>query len=375
VAAIVLASAILSGPFTQQALVFDTSIESPSLNGTATLNRVSTMSRTAGGAFRVDNTDTIAMRSAIFHAAQATTDRFRPHIMPLAPNCTTAHCEWEPYTTLGICGKLVNLTATNLTGTRYHRKWTLAAIENYLNNTFFGLPEGQDSETQSTLASLFEPMKYVSIYSHIDPTVEPLEGLMQAAGAELIVAYSDDGNVDMVTSARLTNINKFKFLVMQFFYCTRTFRTRVVDGVPETKELGRAIQVVSSTVHTMNPSWNKDMKILPEGLRFESPCPKIVENQALVLAPPPAGGRDGGTFTIDACTGLLASGELIGTASGMAIYVDKAGYLADIGILASPVSLALQGGLGSRSGPLDQATQWNNMELLVNNVADSLTNM
>ncbi|KAK4451387.1 hypothetical protein QBC34DRAFT_493069 [Podospora aff. communis PSN243] len=375
VAALVLASAILNGPFTQQALVFDTSIESPSLNGTATLTRVSTMSRSVDGSVSIDDLGNIAMRSAIFHAAQATTDRFRPHIMPLAPNCTTARCEWEPYNTLGICGKLVNLTATNLTGTRYHREWTLATIEQYLNNTFIGMPEAQDPEIQATLTALLEPMRYVSIYSHLDPSVQLPEDLMKAASAELIVAYSDDGNIDMVTSARFSNIDKFKFLAMQFFYCTRTFQTRVIDGVPETKELGRAIQVVSSTVRTVNPAWNEDMRTPPEGLRFESPCPSIVKNQTLVLAPPPASGRDGETFTIDACTGLLASGELIGSSNGMGLYVDKAGYVANIGILSTPVGLALQGGLGSQPGPLDQATQWSNMELLVNNIADSLTNM
>ena len=263
------------------------------------------------------------------------------------------------------------MTATNLTGTKVHRDWTLAVIGLYLNSTFFGTSESQDTEIQSTLATLFEPMSYVSIYSHIYPSVEQPEALMQAAGAELIVAYSD-GNVDMVTPAKTTNINKFKFLAMQFFYCTRSFQTRVVDGVPETKELESAIQVVSSAVHTTNAAWNKDFKTSLPGPHFESPCPDVVMNQSLVLAPPP-GGQDGQAFTIDACTGLLASGELIASASGMAMYVDKAGYFTNTGILAGPVSLALQGGPNSRT--IDQTTQWNNMEVLVNNVADSLTNM
>ncbi|KAK0632639.1 hypothetical protein B0T14DRAFT_504783, partial [Immersiella caudata] len=219
------------------------------------------------------------------------------------------------------------------------------------------MPEGQDPDVQSTLAALFEPMSSVSVYSHTEPSAELPESLVQVAAAKLIVGYPNGGNMDMVTSARTTNINKFKFLSMQFFYCTRAFQTRVFDGVTETKELGRAIPVASSTVHTMNPSWNKDMRTLPQGLRFESPCPDVIQNQTLVLAPPPTGSLTGEASTIDACTALVVSGELIGGASGMARYVDKSGYIANIGILSGPVSIALQGGLNSRSGPLDLTTQ------------------
>ncbi|KAK5652628.1 hypothetical protein OQA88_10221 [Cercophora sp. LCS_1] len=371
VAALILSSAILSGPFTQQALKFDTTTLSPSPNGTATLNKVSTMSRSANGVFRIEDSDSISMRSALFHAAQATTSRFRPNIAPLVPSCTTTTCSWEPYTTLGICGKLVNMTATNLTGTKVHRDFTLAAIDLHLNNTFFYTSASRDAEVQSTLATLLEPVSYVLVYSHTEPSVEQPEDLMQASGAEFTVAYSD-GNVDMVTQAKTTNIDKFKFLVLQFFFCTRSFQTRVVNGVPETKELGREIRVLSSAAATMNFGWNTDMGSSFSGPQFESPCPGTIMNQSQVFAPPP-GAQDGQRFTIDACTGLLASGEMIVSASGMAMYVDKAGYLTNTGILSDAVRLALQGGSNSRT--VDQAAQWKNMELLVNNVADSLTNM
>lgn len=371
VAALVLASAILSGPFTQQALKFDMATLSPSPNGTAVLKRVTSMSRTANGQFTVLDSDTLSIRSAIFHAAQAMLDPHQQTIAPLQPNCSTESCSWEPYTTIGICSKIVNITATNATGIQQNENFTMFLLDKFFNTTsLFSMPESQDPEVRAKITSIFEPMNYVFIYPAMDPTVLQTLDMARASSGEFIVAYSD-GNVDMITEAKRVNLKRFKFLAVQFFYCTKALETIVGNGVTETKELGSAIQVVSSTVKSMNYFWNTDMtSYIPE--QFESPCPPVLMNQSLSLAPPP-GYDQGKSFVIDACTGLVGASDLLMGIVGEAIFVNKGGYLANTGILAGPVSLALHGGPNTHT--IEPETQWKNMRLLIDNVADSLTNM
>ena len=259
----------------------------------------------------------------------------------------------------------------------------------------YGFANGTAEEVEERLksdpedvASVYQSLNYVMVLTTDRPAIpdEQPEALKRASAMEFIVGYSDS-KVDMVSEAKRTEIERFHFLAMQFFYCTKSLETSVASGAPETKELESTVDIVleQSTANTLNTGWDHyttSDEVSAVTSVGSSSCPPNFTNRSLVLASPPSlGGASNQTYTLEACTAWMMGAYLSSSMQGMSIFPDGISYnLLAKGLLANPIALALYGGAtgedGSSSKPAgNSSARWENMEVLMKSIADSLTNM
>jgi len=351
------------------------------------------MSQFLGG---IGDSGLLSVQRALFSAGQAAATRPSNQtggtiVPPLAPRCSTGNCAWKPYGSLGICGQLVNLTSrANRTITKPYRD----LLPNYIGLAMYGFVNGTAEEVEERIksdpqdiASFYQSLNYVMVLTTHRPAIpdEQPEALKRASAMEFIVGYSDS-KVDMVSEAKRTDIDRFHFLAMQFFYCTKSFETSVASGAPETKELESKVDIVleQTTANTLNAGWvhyKTSDEVSAVTSVDSSSCPPDLTNRSLVLASPPSlGNTSNQTYTLEACTAWMMSACLSLSIRGMSIFLGGiSNNVVAKGLLANPIALALYGGAtgdGSSSKPADNSSaRWENMEVLVKSVADSLTNM
>ncbi|KAK4443187.1 hypothetical protein QBC34DRAFT_478369 [Podospora aff. communis PSN243] len=412
--ALILASAALTGPVTQQVLSIDTETLGPAPNGTATVGRVVTLNQMSpSGIFETEYADSLSLRGAIFNAGQATSTRKigqsrQAVVPPLEPRCSTASCEWKRYGSIGMCGRLVNMTSSsNKTATRPFLRKIPGSIDTamslFINATTEEVEEGFRTGEPILGSPVYQSLNYVTVFASDEPALpdEQSEAFKRASALELVVGYTDE-MLDMVSDAKRNNIDKFRFLAMQFWYCVKTFETRVLDGVHETREIESDVQIdlSKSTSHTLNTAWGRyrtsdelgplDPATASAGFR-EMDMARCADayvsrmNRSLVLTGPPALEGDETAYRIDGCTAWLLGAHMATDMQGLSIFGSQVSYEFLVnGLLGQPLGQALYGGINvtsleqnisAPSNNLSDATRWENVEVLVTSIADSLTNM
>ncbi|KAK3331439.1 hypothetical protein B0H66DRAFT_546552 [Apodospora peruviana] len=366
-AAVLMISTVLSGPLTQQALTFGAASLSPVYNVTATLTRATSLSRTKDGVFQVEGDDVSSLQAVLAEVANLGLDRT---ITPLPPKCPTADCSWKPYGSLGVCATVTNLSAAaDETALKVQQADTLSFIE----RTFNELNITSIIQTYPELKSGPSFPNYVIVVPSSKPLISHPESLLRAGSIELLLAFSAS-NMNMIDQEqREIYIRKFQFLSLLFYFCTKTFETRVAAGQPETREMDSAAQAVSSSATTLNAFWNRKMANFS---LVDELCPPQVKGQTLVLASPPGLAEDdasAGTYIVDACTALAASKDVGESIAGAFIGFDNSTYIVNSGVFSYPLSLATHG-IPAKPVP-DHLTKLRNIQTMSTQLADTLTNM
>ncbi|KAK4455321.1 hypothetical protein QBC34DRAFT_374159 [Podospora aff. communis PSN243] len=397
-AALVLASAVLSGPSTQQVLTFDTRTLSPLPNGTATLNRVTYLSL-MNGAPDVDQADNesnvLLLQAALFEGGQAAVanpasnqswSEHKTVITPLEPHCSTLDCTWEPYSTLAICAKVIDVTDLNRTATAMYRNKVLQDIEKHwtgnLNRTATALEAMYEAGGSRHIAMPdYQRVNYVAVSDTDEPLVPvslQSESLRRASFVEFVVAHTDDA-VDMISKARWTEKEKFRLLAMQFFFCVKAFETRVTAGVVETRLLGETIDVVTSqsTAHTLNVGWweynTADKRPSPADVKKDDS--REASGSHIALAAPP-GLHQNRSYKVHMYTAKVLGGDLRGSINGLTVFQDRvtAYYLSNRSLLSTILPITLHGTQQSKTNTTVEERR-DNLSALAQSIADSLTNM
>ncbi|KAH8886103.1 hypothetical protein GQ53DRAFT_845189 [Thozetella sp. PMI_491] len=353
--AIILITSLMTGPVTQQALTSEISLSASTNNGTASSIRATAMSRMFDGNFRPDPSDILSYRRALIDAAYLGPNEEVPQPQPI---CSSADCTWRSYSSLGICGDLVNITDISdtalLASVRANATGGLLAYYNAYNNT------DQDLRTK-----LGQPLRNIIIQPMVIPSQQFDEATTAATVGEYTIAFSDQ----LINSTDDLMTIQYQFLNFALYFCTKTFNTSVVGGRHNTTELESAVKIAPSNIQSLNLLWNPDYSDFYQPNSF---CPEEVSKLSMVLNGPVGLGEDT-KFIIDGCTGLGFSSVIFSIAIGVIVQFEDLSGVVNTGELSYPVSRALYGDFLQRHIS-DPTTRFQNLQKMVDDMARSLTN-
>jgi hypothetical protein len=299
----------------------------------------------------VEYEDRFSVRSSIISAAYLGPLNTVAQVDPI---CTSAHCDWEAYGSLAVCSRLVNITDPLL-----RSQVSMATFTGF--NLLY-------NESSSLVNNTFpnEPLFHSVILPFSQPSGLFDPKLRAVTLSELFIAFSDGIN----TRTGPLDMSKFHYMAFSFYYCTKSYNTTVSEGKAVTQELAQTSEVLSSTVDTLNPLWNPQMRGFVSATDF---CPQEVVTQSLTIAAPPGLSPNDFNYTIDACTGLAISAVVWGSISGSTVMNSKLQIYANQGEVNLPLSIALYAP-HDLFDAFDPVVREKNMGKMVENIATGLSN-
>jgi hypothetical protein len=263
-----------------------------------------------------------------------------------------------------VCGATRNVTAIDDAALRADM---IANTTTAVNLTYTQLRQLNllPPESSPDLGPAFPPLYHTIVSPFERPTGLHGDAATRASIVEYYIAFSD-GPVNMSS----IDTAKFQYISFTLHYCTQSFNTTLQSNSPRTSRVGISTDIVSAPTTSVSSPWNEDVFNLYWGTSF---CPQEMQGRALVLGPPPLA-QPRINYTVDMCTALGISGIIWASVYGSYIQAENAKYLWNAGDLAQSVSLGVHGGAGGQR-ITDPAERMQNVDRIIQNVADSLTSM
>ncbi|KAK0644005.1 hypothetical protein B0T16DRAFT_333678 [Cercophora newfieldiana] len=361
-------SALFTSTLTQQAVTYDVvSAESNSPFDVATVDRATVFSVYNGGRLNITPYDTLREQRSIFQGV------FTPPVeavVDVKPDCSSGDCAWLPYGSLAICGGVANLTAMNDT-----------ALLTTLRNTTLERMRGLFGTSNITAGSAGYGQFYFAISETFPIVMGLLEkptGAFNSSVTELIasdsfIAYTD---APVNISSPFDSMSAIKYLEVAFWWCTKTYETKVSQGKATTTELSTLTKARQST-NTLNIAW--DPKFYP--CYSANQCNQTYGDTEVVLEPPPgtnttkSSQKQPESYVVHLWTGLTASMLLASTMLDSLLLDRTRGVVASNGGgVAKAFGFSLVGDFLATEVPSPEA-QLDNVQTVMDNTARALTNM
>ncbi|KAK3998126.1 hypothetical protein QBC44DRAFT_254497, partial [Cladorrhinum sp. PSN332] len=364
--ALIMLSGLFTSTLTQQAIAYGlVDAESTHSNDTATIDRATTFSMYDGSnALAIRPYDTLREQQAIFDGVTTPPTESIPQVRP---NCASGQCTWPRYGSLAACGGVANLTAM---GNERLLQRLRDITEKRLNVVF---------ETANITAGAAGYGGFYQAISEAFPVIIGLldgptgafnESVTALIASDSFVAYTDE-MFDL--SVRPFDMSKIKFLEIAFWWCTKTYETRVSQGQATTLEVSTiSVPVDSSANNTLNVSW--DPKFFP--CYSTGKCNETYGSTEIVLSPPlglPVNSTE--AYSVNAWSGITGS-HLIASTMLDSLLLDRTrGVISSNGGgVAKAFGFSLLGDFFATSVPLPE-TQLQNVRTVVQNTARSMTNL
>lgn len=275
-----------------------------------------------------------------------------------AADCTSTHCEIQPFGSIALCAKTpVNLTDSNPSSTQL-TEWR-ANITTYLDDYHRTVYFGDEPLIRVVeMMPILKSQKYVVVVPSYFPLVKYPDPIYQATAVEFLIAYSTT-EVDMISDQRFIDVEKFHFLSMTYYYCTKRFSDHPSqeDIQDMMSSWEGSTDVVSSSVTTLNSFWNQDYIRMERVSTIDGELLECHLEQSLVLRPPP-NVNETGIYKIDACTGLVFSNLVNTLVTGIwAGQHSEKGSSIRTGHLAAALARSLSGKIGMDMNGLKQLSR------------------
>jgi hypothetical protein len=356
-AAILSICAFLTAPITQQAISY-ISPSMPTENGTASAYRATAFSRSHGTAFIPCVTSLLPFSGNQFIAnviVAASSDAFsienavlsaaylgpNSSLEAISPICSTAQCTWPDYSSIGICASLTNVSD-------FDNQALLKQYLTYVIQTHYDMYPGGD------------PVYAAFIVSWPSPSNLYNQSVTQAAVSQPWIAFSNE----LVSLTRTPDVSTFRFYAITFYFCIKTLHTAVTRGIPDVHELSSLLEISSPPVQFLNFEWNSTFFL-------NDTCGNELVSKSMKLAGPLNSTE---SYSVDMCTGLLFS-NFFNLAITGAIFLHKDKTVAFvIGQISTALGLSLFGNFLNTT-IFNPATQFDNVDSMMGNIAKSLTNL
>ncbi len=288
--------------------------------------------------------DELFVQTAYLTAAYLPPNQTLPGVEPV---CSTGHCDWLPYGSLAVCAEVVNLTAsTNVTLQAELEQDIQSVIDNSIYSGLFTNANGS-----GLYPALMIPFSA--------PSTEFKETPPKTVISQTFVAYSDR----LLNLSRRADLAKLQYIGVSLYICTQTFSTDVSNGISNTTEVDHSKIVLSSPLQSINIAWDES--------NTNQSCPSVFNGSSLVLQ----GTLNNETFSVDPCTAYeLSYLYATGTTGGILLAADHSLYGPSAGQISEALGIALYGGFSSQAIP-DPQTQYQNIDLMMQNIARSLTTL
>jgi len=306
--------------------------------------------------------DTTREKQALVNGAFFVPNETLPYVNPI---CSSGHCEWPLYGSLGICSAVTNLTAAgNQTLLSMLTNSTMKRVSNLFNST----------------SSMISDMTFDSYHISAVPSSYPIvlgplpgpTGLLNDSVTSLLfsnhyLAYSE---ILFTNNTINTLPSKVHFLEIAMYLCSKTFSTEVTDGIPTTHETASSTETRAPVPNVLNFEW--DDKFYP--CYMTGSCNNVYGGMKVDMTPPP-GVSDTGNYTVNVWTSLITS-ALVSATMYDALLVDQfRGVVASNGGgMAQAFAYSLLGDFMSTAAPGPEA-QLQNVQNVMANMAKSLTNL
>ncbi|TPX12036.1 uncharacterized protein E0L32_007339 [Thyridium curvatum] len=358
-AAIITLSGFLTSTITQQAILYPVN-ESESTNGTASVARATTFSLYDGNELQIPSHITAREKLSIVNGAFFVPSEKVPEVIPV---CSSGECRWPVYGSLGICGAVANLTALG-------NETLLASLKNITSSRLDDI----FNSTLDMVYSLTYTESLASVPASFPIVIGPVpsaSGAFNDSITELLIndhylAYSDE----LLTNVTASDLSHIKFLEIGFHWCTKSFSTEVRKGVHVTEEIGRVATTVKSSQYSLNFGWNPT--IYP--CYMAGTCNQTYGGVDIELAAPP-GVPDGGTFTVNVWTSLIASALIFGAMYDSVLIDGLRGLVASNGGgMGQAFAASLFGDFMTFQMPTPEQ-QLDGVQNITQNMARSMTNL
>lgn len=371
-------SSLFTSTLTQQAITYDmVSAESNNLNDTATIDRATVFSVYNGddldigkshllgfiifadGLFPSAPYDTLREQRAIFHGV------FTPPteaVTEVKPNCSSGECTWSPYGSLAICGGVANLTAmNNETLLSSLRNATLERMQVLLSTSNTTAGSAAYGDFYLAISEAF-PI----VMGHLErPTGAFNTSVTELIASDTFIAYT---NEPVNTSVQF-DISAVKFLEVAFWWCTKTYATKVTQGQATTEEIS-TLSKAKQVNNTLNITW--DPKFYP--CYSAGQCNETYGATEVTLEPPPGANSSSESYRVHLWTGVTASMLLASTMLDSALLDRTRGVVASNGGgVAKAFAFSLLGDFLATKVPSPE-TQLADLGTIVDNQARSMTN-
>ncbi|KAH6856284.1 hypothetical protein B0I37DRAFT_366999 [Chaetomium sp. MPI-CAGE-AT-0009] len=357
--ALIMLSGLFTSTLTQQAILYPlVQAVSHHPNATAVVYRTTNFSAYNGNTVAFAPFDAARGQQAIFQGFFSAPSTKIPVVNPV---CSSGDCVWPLYGSLAACGDVANLTAVG--------NATLIGELNNMTEKRLGLL----LNTSTVLSLGYKGPDFQSV-SNVFPIViglldEPTGTFNQSVTdlifSDAFVAYTDEPMNNSVPF----DSSKIKYLEVAFWWCTKTFSTRVTAGNSTTVEISTRSQLKAPS-RTLNMPWATDFS---RCYRMGT-CNENYGGDEAQLEPPPGADGPDGNYTVHLWSELLMSGLFASTITDSVLVNPRLGVVFSGGGVAKAFWVWLLGDFLSTQSP-DPETQLDNIRHLVANTARSVTNL
>jgi hypothetical protein len=283
----------------------------------------------------------------------------------VAPNCSTGHCSFAEFSSLGVCTKTANISKLLTVKRLDDRDWNLDGF--------------QDNSTYSAILpnnlTLIAPNLKSFIYAE-DGKAASLSFSGNEVKLQIINPYIIFTNPAYSPKDNMT----FEAVEVLFYWCAKVFSVSVTDNIPRTQLLTTSTSFISNittAVGTVNAADNPLYLACLFGVT-PKPCDAYKWGQ-LTLHPPP-GLEQGSQLVVDGLTGLGFS-ALLQTAStwgGKAPDPVGGSFLQAKGTyrVQGDISFAIGSALWRNTNtPADPGAQFDALQNSTRNMAKGMENM
>jgi hypothetical protein len=216
----------------------------------------------------------------------------------MSPTCSSGDCEWLPYGTLGLCAEVANLTAQgNITLLASLRRMTADRLGILLNSTTSLIEQMQSGSGSDMAVGLVFPLVILSLpipTGALDPS------LLSLVMTDHFIGYSD-APINVTEPVTTAVLERFKFIEIANYWCTKAYRTRVKDGIPMSEEIESHARLIQGPPAGLNFAW----LISWYACHTNSACNSTAAESRSQLEAPPA--APGGRYEINIWSALAGS--------------------------------------------------------------------
>lgn len=251
--ALILVSGLMTSTFTQMAITYPV-IQAEAKKGTetATVERATHFSVYDGNELIPGPFEAVREQQAVYQGGFYPPNEEAPHV---APVCSSGDCTWPTYGSLAVCSDVVNLTAhgspallNNLRDVTSKRLQILyTAIKS--NGDIYGWANFQAQALPGFYPVILGPM--------FSPSAAFNESVKNLIINDNFIAYP----VSMLNSSDPLDIDRFHFLGLTFWWCTKSYSSQVKAGEHTTVEVSTRSDVNPSATRynnteTLNMAWS-----------------------------------------------------------------------------------------------------------------------
>lgn len=305
--ALILVSGLMTGTFTQMAITYPV-ILAEARNGseTATVERATGFSVYDGGEKLIPGPfEAVREQQAVYQGGFYPPDEEAPHLSPV---CSSGDCVWPVYGSLAVCSGVVNLTEQgnpplleNLRDVTAKRLQILyASIKS--NGDIYGWTNFQAQALPGFYPVILGPM--------FSPSSGFNDSVKNLILNDNFVAYP----VRMLNSSEPLDMDAFHFLGLTFWWCAKSYESRVKAGEHTTTEVSTRSELKASSTRanntdTLNMAWSHEFY----PCYTAGTCNATFGSAAVELLPPSDIPEKADPYTVNVWTGLTVSGLLAAT--------------------------------------------------------------